>query len=211
MDSSLLLFEAVHKYLEYTGDYKFIENNIYNKLVLIIDNYEKGIDLDDNNIFLDIDGLISSGTENTQNTWMDAKYGNHAFTPRNGKAVEVNAMWYNSLKILEELCIKFGKRKQANKYKELAKNAKEAFEKQFYNKKKKCLYDVIGDSKVRPNQLFATSLSHPILEPNGTIAEEMFETVTKKLLNKYGLKTLAKGEKDYIDVYEGDGFKRDSS
>ncbi len=211
VDSSLLLFEAVHKYLEYTGDYKFIENNIYNKLVLIIDNYEKGIDLDDNNIFLDIDGLISSGTENTQNTWMDAKYGNHAFTPRNGKAVEVNAMWYNSLKILEELCIKFGKRKQANKYKELAKNAKEAFEKQFYNKKKKCLYDVIGDSKVRPNQLFATSLSHPILEPNGTIAEEMFETVTKKLLNKYGLKTLAKGEKDYIDVYEGDGFKRDSS
>ena len=211
VDSSLLLFEAVHKYLEYTGDYKFIENNIYNKLVLIIDNYEKGIDLDDNNIFLDIDGLISSGTENTQNTWMDAKYGNHAFTPRNGKAVEVNAMWYNSLKILEELCIKFGKRKQANKYKELAKNAKEAFEKQFYNKKKKCLYDVIGDSKVRPNQLFATSLSHPILEPNGTIAEEMFETVTKKLLNKYGLKTLAKGEKGYIDVYEGDGFKRDSS
>ena len=211
VDSSLLLFEAVYKYLQYTGDYKFIENNIYEKLVLIIDNYIKGIDLDDNNIFFDIDGLISSGTENTQNTWMDAKYGNHAFTPRNGKAVEVNAMWYNSLKILDELSNKFGKRKQAGKYKELAKNTKESFEKQFYNKKKKCLYDVIGDAKIRPNQLFATSLSYPVLEPNGKIAEEMFETVTKKLLNKYGLKTLAKGEKDYIDVYEGDGFKRDSS
>ena len=211
VDSSLLLFEAVYKYLQYTGDYKFIENNIYEKLVLIIDNYIKGIDLDDNNIFLDIDGLISSGTENTQNTWMDAKYGNHAFTPRNGKAVEVNAMWYNSLKILEELSNKFGKRKQVSKYRELAKNTKESFEKQFYNKKKKCLYDVIGDAKVRPNQLFATSLSYPVLEPNEKISEEMFETVTKKLLNKYGLKTLAKGEKDYIDVYEGDGFKRDSS
>ena len=61
------------------------------------------------------------------------------------------------------------------------------------------------------NQLFATALSHPILDPNSEIAEEMFETVTKKLLTKYGLKTLAKGEKGYIDVYEGDGFKRDSS
>ncbi len=211
VDSSLLLFEAVHKYLRYTEDYKFIENNIYEKLVIIIDNYVKGIDLDDNNIVLNDDGLISSGTENTQNTWMDAKYGNHAFTPRNGKTVEVNAMWYNSLKIMQELSNKFGKRKKAKQYEELANKCKKSFESNFYNKKKKCLYDVIGDSKVRPNQLFATALSHPILEPNGEIAEEMFETVTKKLLNKYGLKTLAKGEKGYIDNYEGDSFKRDSS
>ena len=70
---------------------------------------------------------------------------------------------------------------------------------------------MIGDGKVRPNQLFATALSFPVLEPNGEFAEEMFQTVTKKLLNKYGLKTLAKGEKDYIDVYEGDAFRRDSS
>ncbi len=211
VDSSLLLFEAVYKYLKYTKDYKFIKNNIYDKLVIIIDNYIRGIDLDDNNIFLDDDGLISSGTENTQNTWMDAKYGNYCFTPRNGKAVEINAMWYNSLKIMQELSSKFGKRKQAKQYEELANKCKDSFETSFYNQRKKCLYDVIGDSKVRPNQLFATALSHPILEPNGKIAEEMFETVTKKLLNKYGLKTLAKGEKGYIDVYEGDGFKRDSS
>ena len=211
VDSSLLLFEALYKYLEYTGDYKFIENNIYDKLVIIIDNYSKKIDIDDNNIFLDDDGLISSGTENTQNTWMDAKYGVHAFTPRNGKAVEVNAMWYNSLKIMQELSIKFGKRKDAKRYEELAEKCKSSFKIKFYNKKKKCLYDVIGDGKVRPNQLFATSLSYPVLEPNEEIAEEMFETVTKKLLNKHGLKTLAKGEKGYIDIYEGDGFKRDSS
>lgn len=211
VDSSLLLFEAAYKYLQYTDDQKFIKNNIYDKLVLIISNYEDGIDIDDNNIYLDTDGLISSGTENTQNTWMDAKYANHAFTPRNGKAVEVNAMWYNSLRILEDLSIKFCKRKNAKKYEELAEKCKESFEKEFYNKKKKCLYDVIGDAKIRPNQLFATSLSFPVLEPNGEIADEMFDTVTKKLLNKYGLKTLAKGEKGYIDIYEGDGFKRDSS
>ncbi len=211
VDSSLLLFEAIYKYLQYTGDYKFIEDNIYDKLVIIIDNYSKKIDIDDNNIFLDEDGLISSGTENTQNTWMDAKYGNHCFTPRNGKTVEVNAMWYNSLKIMQELSNKFGKRKQAKQYEELAEKCQKSFVEKFYNKKKKCLFDVLGDTKTRPNQLFATALSHPILDPNSEIAEEMFETVTKKLLTKYGLKTLAKGEKGYIDLYEGDGFKRDSS
>ena len=211
VDSSLLLVEQIHKYLKYTGDYKFVQDEIYDKLVIVIQNYIKGIDFDNNNIFLDTDSLISSGTENTQNTWMDAKYGDHSFTPRNGKTVEVNAMWYNALKIMQELSNKFGKRKQAKKYEELAITCQKSFEEKFYNKKKKCLYDVIGDGKIRPNQLFATSLTYPIIEPNGSIAEEMFETVTKKLLNKYGLKTLAKGEKGYIDIYEGDSFKRDSS
>ena len=211
VDSSLLLVEQIYKYLKYTGDYKFVQEEIYDKLVIVIENYIKGIDFDNNNIFLDSDGLISSGTENTQNTWMDAKYGDHCFTPRNGKTVEVNAMWYNALKIMQELSNKFGKRKQAKKYDELAKTCQKSFEEKFYNKKKKCLYDVIGDGKIRPNQLFATSLTYPIIEPNGEVAEEMFETVTKKLLNKYGLKTLAKGEKGYIDIYEGDSFKRDSS
>ena len=210
-DSSLLLFEAVYKYVRYTGDYKFIEKNIYEKLVLIINNYCKGIDLDDNNIFLDIDGLLSAGTENTQNTWMDAKYGNHCFTPRNGKTVELNSLWYNALKILEELSNKFGNKKEAKEYAKKAMQCQKAFIEQFYNKKKKCLYDVIGDTKVRPNQLFATALSHPVIEPNSEISKEMLETVTKKLLNKYGLKTLAKGEKGYVDIYEGDAFRRDSS
>ena len=210
-DSSLLLFEAIYKYIKYTGDYKFIEKNIYDKLVLIVKNYCKGIDFDDNNIFLDIDGLLSAGTENTQNTWMDAKYGNYCFTPRNGKTVELNSLWYNALKILEELSNKFGKRKEAKEYEKKAEQCQKAFTEQFYNKKKKCLYDVIGDTKVRPNQLFATSLSHPVLDPNSKVAKEMFETVTKKLLNKYGLKTLAKGENGYVDIYEGDAFRRDSS
>ena len=76
---------------------------------------------------------------------------------------------------------------------------------------KKCLYDVLEDGKVRPNQLFALSLSYPVLDVNSKEAKEMFETVTKKLLNKYGLKTLAKGEENYIDIYEGNSFKRDFS
>ena len=211
VDSSLLLFEQVHKYLKYTADYSFIEQNIYTKLKSIIDNYSKGIDIDDNNIYLDEDGLISSGTEYTQNTWMDAKYEEHCFTPRNGKAVEVNSLWYNSLKIMEELCKKFGDKKEAKIYEKMAETCKKSFEEKFYNPKKKCLYDVVGDEKIRPNQLFSISLTYPVLEPNSEKAKNMMNVVEKKLLNKYGLKTLAKGEKGYIDTYEGDTFRRDSS
>lgn len=211
VDSSLLLFEQVKKYLNYTSDYSFVKNHLYKKLKSIIENYSDGIDIDDNNIYLDEDGLISSGTENTQNTWMDAKYGNHCFTPRNGKTVEVNSLWYNSLKIMEELCKKFGERKEAKKYTQMAEKCKKSFEEKFYNRKKKCLYDVLGDSKVRPNQLFSISLSYPVIEPNSNMARDMMETVEKKLLVKYGVKTLAKGEKEYVDTYEGDGFRRDSS
>lgn len=213
-DASLLLFEQVEKYLEYTDDHKFIKENIYPKLKMIIEHYSTGIDVHDNNIHLEEDGLISSGTENTQNTWMDAKYGDFAFTPRCGKAVEINALWYNALKIMEKLTKKYekiGKVIQSRKYAEMAEKCKESFNKEFYNKKKKCLYDVIGDGKVRPNQLFALSLTYPVVEPNSEISENIITIVEKKLLNNYGLKTLAKGEKNYIDIYEGDNFKRDAS
>jgi len=210
-DSSLLLFEAIKKYIEYTKDYNFIKDNIYDKLTIIIENYAKGIDFDDNNIYLDHDFLISSGTEYTQNTWMDAKFANHAFTPRNGKAVEINALWYNALKISEELSNKFGKKKEAKFYKDLAEKVKHSFNEKFYNPKKNSLYDVLGDDKVRPNQLFALSLSYPVVDPDSETAVAIIQTVEKKLLNKYGIKTLAKGEDGYTDVYEGNGFKRDSS
>ena len=210
-DSSLLLFEQVRKYINYTQDYKFIKEHIYDKLKIIIENYQRGIGIDDNNIFMDDDYLISSGTNNTQNTWMDAKYGTHAFTPRNGKTVEINSLWYNALKIMEQLSNKFETKVVAKHYAEMAKKVKLSFNEKFYNQKKKCLYDVLGDGKVRPNQLFALSLGYPVIEPNSEIAKEMIATVEKKLLNKYGLKTLAKGEKGYIDIYEGDSFKRDSS
>ncbi len=213
-DSSLLLFEQVQKYLEYTDDNKFIKENIYPKLKKIIENYSNGIDLDNNNIHLEEDGLISSGTETTQNTWMDAKYGNFAFTPRNGKVVEINALWYNALKIMETLSKKYekiGKRIQSKKYSEMAQKCQESFNKEFYNGRRKCLYDVVGDNKVRPNQLFALSLTYPVVNPTSEMALNIINVVEKKLLNNYGLKTLAKGEKNYVEVYEGDGFRRDMS
>ena len=211
VDASLLFFEQVKKYLEYTGDYDFVMEEVYPKLESIIENYSKGVDLDNNNIYMDTDGLIVSGTENTQNTWMDAKYAGIAVTPRNGKAVEINAMWYNALKIMQELAIKNKEKEKAKKYDKMATKCKSAFESKFYNKRRKCLYDVLGDSKIRPNQLFALSLTYPVLDPKSQEAKDMFETVTKKLLNSYGLKTLAKGEENYVEIYEGDGARRDFS
>ena len=210
-DASLLLFEQVNKYLKYTEDYEFIEKKIYKKLKSIIENYTDGIDYEGNNIFLDKDGLISSGTENVQNTWMNSKYANTYFTPRNGKTVEINSLWYNALRIMETLSKKFGDKKNTQKYIEMATKCKESFTQKFYNTKKKSLYDVLGDTKTRPNQLFALSLSNPVINPNSETARNIVETIEKKLLNKYGLKTLAKGEKGYIDTYEGNSFRRDSS
>ena len=211
VDASLLLFEQVKKYLDYTSDNKFVKQNIYEKLKNVIESYKNGIDIDDNNIYLDKDNLVSSGTEQTQNTWMDAKFLNTPATPRNGKVVEVNALWYNALKIMEELATKYETKEIAKQYSKMAEDTKKSFNEKFYNKKRKALYDVLGDSKIRPNQLFSMSLTYPVIDCDSEIAKEIFDTVTKKLLNNYGLKTLAKGEKDYIEVYEGDSFKRDMS
>ena len=211
VDASLLLFEQVKKFLNYTGDYKFVKDNLYIKMKEIIEAYKGRIDIDDNNIYLDEDNLIYSGTPQTQNTWMDAKYLNIPATPRNGKVVEVNSLWYNALKIMEELTNQYENKELAKQYKELAYSTKKSFVEKFYNKKRKCLYDVLGDSKIRPNQLFALSLTYSIIEEESQMKKEIIETVSKKLLNNYGLKTLAKGEKEYIDVYSGDSFKRDMS
>ena len=209
VDASLLLFEQVKKYLNYTSDYDFIMEEIYPKLESIIQNYSIGIDIDNNNIYLDTDGLIVSGTESTQNTWMDVKFNGIPATPRNGKPVEINAMWYNALKIMNELSKRKPEENKKMNYDKMALKCKKSFIEKFYNKKRKCLYDVLGDKKIRPNQLFALSLSYPVLDVNSEEARTMFDTVTKKLLNPYGLKTLAKGEENYIEVYEGDNFKRD--
>ena len=120
-------------------------------------------------------------------------------------------MWYNANMIMANLTLKIGDLLQIKKYKDLAKKCKKAFESKFYNKKTKCLYDVLGDEKIRPNQLFALSLTYPVIEENSEIAKNIINVVEKKLLNSYGLKTLAKGEENYVDIYEGDAFKRDTS
>ena len=210
-DSSLLLFEQVRKYLQYTNDYKFIEQNIYPALLKIIDAYSHKIDVDGNDIYLDKDNLISAGTDDTQITWMDAKIGSYVVTPRNGKTVELNALWYNALRIMSDLTERFKGKENAKQYLEFAEKTKESFNKKFYNPAKKCLYDVLGDAKIRPNQLFALSLTYPVVDVTSEEAKNIIETVEEKLLNNYGLKTLAKEEKDYVEIYEGDSFKRDSS
>ena len=221
-DASLLLFEQIQKYINYTGDYEFVKEKLYSKLEKVIDSYIKGIDVDNNNIYLDSDYLIVSGTENTQNTWMDAKTNGIAATPRNGKAVEINSLWYNSLMIMAELTEKLNDEKEAEiktkikKYRDLAKKCKKSFNEKFYNAKRKCLYDVVSDEKnsdgkIRPNQLFALSLTYPVIGSNSEIAYNIINVVEKKLLNNYGLKSLAKGEPNYIETYEGDSFKRDMS
>ena len=211
-DASLLLFEQVRKYLEYTHDYEFLKNQLYDTLKRIIEEYINGIDLDGNNIHLDNeDGLLSSGTPQIQNTWMDAKIGNIVVTPRNGKAIEINALWYNALKIMESFANLYKEKELSKKYAELEKKCKESFIKKFYNKKRKCFDDLVGDNSIRPNQLFAIGLHYPVVEPNSVEAKTAFETVTKKLLTPYGLKTLAKGEKCYREIYEGDQIKRDMS
>lgn len=211
VDASLLLFEEVKKFLKYTNEYEWIRENIYPTLVKIMNAYQTRIDIDGNNIFMDEDSLISSGTENIQNTWMDAKIGDFVVTPRNGKAVEVNSLWYNALKIMEELTILLRGKAEAKRYGELAKKCKKSFNEKFYNKRRKSLYDVLGDTKIRPNQLFALSLSYPVIDVNSDVAKEILDTVEKKLLTPYGLRTLAKGEPGYRERYEGDMIKRDMS
>ena len=211
VDASLLLFEAIQKYIDYTKDYKFVKEEMYEVMKTIIEHYCKGIDVDENNIYLDVDGLIVSGTENTQNTWMDVKFQGMAVTPRNGKAVEVNSLWYNANRIMADLSMRFGHLITAVKYKELADRCKASFQEKFYNSKNKCLYDVLGDSKIRPNQLFALSLSNPIMDIDSDEASNIITVVEKKLVNSYGLKTLAKGEENYAEVYEGDEKHRDIS
>ena len=123
VDASLLLFEQIQKYLEYTKDQEFIKE-IFEKLEIIIENYKKGIDIDNNNIYLDTDHLIVSGTENT---WMDAKVDGVAVTPRNGKAVEINSMWYNSLKIMENICKELRRKQKSKKICRTSKTNKKFF------------------------------------------------------------------------------------
>ena len=211
VDASLLLFEQVNKYIRYTEDYKFVKEKLYSKMKDVIKNYISGIDIDDNNIYLDTDGLIVSGKPTTQNTWMDVKRGGFVATPRNGKAVEVNALWYNALKTMEKLAKKFEEKEVEKDCKKLATKCKKAFNEKFYIKKKKSLYDVLDDERIRPNQLFAMSLTYQILDVDSEVAKNVLNTVEKKLLNNYGLKTLASTEEGYKDVYEGEELKRDMS
>ncbi|MDV4151285.1 amylo-alpha-1,6-glucosidase [Clostridium sp. AL.422] len=207
VDASLWYFQAVYKYLKYTGeekDYKFIEEKIYDKLVEIFKAYSTKTLF---SIGMDEDGLIFAGSGLDQVTWMDVRIGELVVTPRHGKPVEINALWYNALCIMDELRIKFNKEDLG--YQKLAQTVKDNFERKFWNDEKKCLYDVIDekDDKIRPNQIWAVSLPFSILSKEKE--KLVVNTVYKHLYSTYGLRSLSFMDKEYKGKYVGKLINRD--
>lgn len=210
-DAALLYINALKTFLNYTNDEKYIKEklDIAREIVKL---YEIGTDYDDNNIYEDEDGLLNTGREYTQNTWMDAKVDKIAVTPRNGKAVEMNALWYNALIILAEFEEKYGKKSESKRLREKANKTRNNFLLKFKSKYKgKGLKDLIDDDVVRPNQLFSMWTHYEIVDPKSDLAKEIIDIVDRRLRNRFGLKSLEKGPKYYIDEYSGNAFKRDMS
>ncbi len=207
IDATLWMFEAAKKYYEYTGDGDFI-TRLLPKLRESIKHHLDGTRY---GIRADADGLLEGGAEGVQLTWMDAKVGGKVITARRGKPVEVNALWYNALRIVADFCAEFGGLAEESRYDYLARQAFENFNKQFWNPKKLCLFDCIrGDHKddaVRPNQIFAISLTYPVLE--FAKWKHVIEVVENELLTPYGLRTLSPMHPAYKGRYAGDLETRD--
>jgi predicted glycogen debranching enzyme len=210
VDATLWYFEAVGAYLAYTNDEEFVRDELYDVLVGILGWHARGTRY---NIYVDADGLLDSGAEGVQLTWMDAKVGNWVVTPRRGKAVEIQALWYNALRVMEDLARRFGDEERENLYAAMAERARENFNRTFWNEDAGCLYDVVGgdgrDASIRPNQIFAVSLAHSMLSAER--ARRVVQTVERELLTPYGLRTLARGEAQYRPRYEGDSWSRDGA
>lgn len=208
-DASMWYFYAVGKYLDYTGtpeDYAFVQETIYPKLKEIIAAYEHGTDF---SIYMEEDGLIHAGSGLDQVTWMDVRVGDWVATPRHGKPVEINALWYHALCLMEEWATRFGE--DGSHYAALAAHAKESFAKEFWNENDGCLYDVVdgleGDATLRPNQIYAVSLPHRMLDADKE--KKIVDKVYEKLYAKTGLRSLSPDDKEYHPTYEGCLDKRD--
>ena len=208
-DASMWYFYAVGKYLDYTGtpeDYAFVQETIYPKLKEIIAAYEHGTDF---SIYMEEDGLIHAGSGLDQVTWMDVRVGDWVATPRHGKPVEINALWYHALCLMEEWATRFGE--DGSHYAALAAHAKESFAKEFWNEKDGCLYDVVdgleGDATLRPNQIYAVSLPHRMLDADKE--KKIVDKVYEKRYAKTGLRSLSPDDKEYHPTYEGCLDKRD--
>jgi predicted glycogen debranching enzyme len=208
VDASLWYFYAIYKYVKYTGDYSFIEQNILSGMLEIIENYKNGTCY---NIKMDDDSLIYAGDEKTQLTWMDAKVGDWVVTPRHGKAVEINALWYNALMVMGDICKNIG-RKNAE-YLNLASQVKTSFEHKFWNEEEQCLYDIVDvenvDASIRPNQIFAVSLDFPVID--GNKAKKIVNKVFDKLYATYGLRSLSADCDQYKGRYIGGQLERDGA
>ncbi|MFC1715468.1 amylo-alpha-1,6-glucosidase [Candidatus Poribacteria bacterium] len=210
VDASLWFFHAVKKYLDYTADLDFVSSEIFPTLTQIIQHHVNGTRY---NIHMDDDGLIYAGAEDTQLTWMDAKIGDLVVTPRRGKAVEINALWYNALRFMEECSLKLGRSEWAARYSLLAEKTKQSFEQVFWNDAENCLYDYVDgdyrDPAIRPNQIFAVSLPYQLLAMDK--AKAVLEVVQRELLTPFGLRSLSPKHENYVGHYGGDGYSRDTA
>ncbi|MBL7741180.1 MAG: glycogen debranching enzyme family protein [Chitinophagaceae bacterium] len=212
VDGTLWYFIAVYKYLQATGDVQYVLNEILPVLKHIIDWHYIGtrynIHVDEN------DGLLFAGEEGQQLTWMDARIGNWVVTPRMGKPVEVQALWYNALRIFSELLNLNGQEGDAIVVNVSAEKVKQNFEEKFWYAEGNYLYDnILPDGKpsaeFRPNQLFAISLPFALIE--GDKARMILQMVEEQLYTPVGLKTLPKTDTHYVPVYGGDQYHRDAA
>jgi predicted glycogen debranching enzyme len=207
VDATMWYVNAVLQYLKYTGDFDFVRNQLWGSLKEIVEKHIQGTSF---GIHVDDDGLLAHGP---RLTWMDAETGGKAITPRAGKAVEIQALWYNALRIMEITANRFNEKKLAESYSILADKAKTSFIESFWNNQRNCLFDVLGksgaDGSLRPNQIIAVSLDFTMLDDaKNTLIVDL---VAKKLLTPCGLRTLEGSDSSYIGRYQGDRFHRDQA
>lgn len=215
-DASLWYFHAIARYLAATKD-RVTLRAILPKLYEIADAHIAGTRF---GIHVDPrDGLLAQGAEGYQLTWMDAKVGDWVVTPRRGKAVEINALWYNALCLLSSWAEEEDGPGSGTRYRDYAEHTRESFNQRFWNPQTKYLFDVIdgesgggkpgNDPACRPNQLFAISLDNPVLDK--VHWAPVVDAATKLLLTPVGLRSLAPGEPDYKKRYDGDLRSRDAA
>jgi predicted glycogen debranching enzyme len=210
-DATLWFFHALARYLDYTHDRETLRL-LVPKLQDVVEHHLRGTHF---GIHVDPrDGLLCQGADGYQLTWMDAKVGDWVVTPRRGKAVEINALWYNALCLLEQWVREELGEQMARPYADHARQARESFNQRFWYAKGNYLYDVIDgeqgdDPACRPNQIFAISLPHPILDQDRW--QPVLEVVRQRLLTPLGLRSLAPGHPDYKPTYYGDLRSRDAA
>jgi predicted glycogen debranching enzyme len=211
VDGTLWYFIAIYKYLQATGDREFVLEKLLPVLKEIIDWHYRGTRY---NIHVDEDGLLYAGEKGFQLTWMDARIGDWVVTPRMGKPVEIQALWYNALQIFSKLLELNGQEDDAVKMLQQAGRVKESFENRFWCDEGNYLYDVIDengipDKSFRPSQVFAISLPFALIE--GQKAKTVMKLVEEKLYTPKGLRSLSPDDNRYIRFYGGNQWQRDSS
>ena len=210
VDATLWFFEAARAFLEYTGDVEFVLTELYPVFSDIISWHVRGTRY---GIKVDPSGLLASGEPGVQLTWMDAKVGDWVVTPRRGKPVEIQALWYNALCIMEDLARRLGEEASQKRYRGMATVASWSFNRLFWNEKEGCLYDVTNgappDPSIRPNQILAVSLPYCMLPEDR--AKAVVEKVREHLLTPYGLRSLAPRDPQYRGRYTGGPTERDGA